>query len=249
MVVPADNPESGTNATPISTAPNFDHLARPYRWLEYLSFGPFLELTRTHFLTELAGCRHALILGDGDGRFTARLLRANPEIQVRAVDASRKMLRSLQEKAGRYGHGVTVEVADIRDWRPETEIQYDLIVTHFFLDCLTTQEVADLAHRLIPATASDALWVVSDFAVPPSRFGRAIAAPLVAFLYHAFRLLTNLRVDRLPDHSQVLAAANWALRARHTRLWGLLVSELWSANLNTAPPGEHESLRPSRPSV
>jgi hypothetical protein len=72
--------------------PNFDRIARPYRWLEYFTLGPLLVRTRNHHLQRLAhfqpALNRALILGDGDGRFTARLLAACPELQADAVDLS-----------------------------------------------------------------------------------------------------------------------------------------------------------------
>ncbi len=78
--------------------PRFDRVARLYRVLEYLSFGPMLERCRFHHLPALAAadCSRALILGDGDGRFLARLLAACPELSAQAVDASPAMLRLLQ---------------------------------------------------------------------------------------------------------------------------------------------------------
>ena len=82
---------------------NFDPIARPYRWLEYLTFGPYLERCRYHFLNQLGQHCRALILGDGDGRFTARLLAANPEISVDAVDSSATMLHLLTKRVSRLG--------------------------------------------------------------------------------------------------------------------------------------------------
>jgi hypothetical protein len=241
-----DSRESLTLNPPANTdiAPNFDRLARPYRWLEYLTFGPFLWRCRVHFLPQLfdhtPALDTALILGDGDGRFTARLLRANPRVQVHAVDISPQMLHSLQREAGPHVHRLTVEVADLRHWRPNPKTQHNLIATHFFLDCLTTPEVADLAKRLIPVAAPGALWLVSEFAIPPTRFGRITAAPLVAFLYRSFRLLTNLRLQSLPDHSQALTASGWSLQSKRVHLRGLLVSELWSVK-SDATQGERIS--------
>jgi SAM-dependent methyltransferase len=247
---PISRETSAFNPSPSAAgAPNFDRLARPYRWLEYLTFGPFLWRTRTHFLSQLAHCRRALILGDGDGRFTACLLRANPKIQVHAVDASPEMLHSLQKKAGSHACRVTLEIADLRHWHPDPSIQYDLIATHFFLDCLATPEVADLARRLNPATAPNVLWLVSEFAIPPTRFGSFLAAPLVSFLYFAFRLLTSLKLTHLPDHQKSLRSAGWTLQSSHPYLNGLLLSELWSAGFGCTPLQENESLRDSHPSL
>jgi hypothetical protein len=57
----------------MSQPPDFNRLARFYRWMELVSFGPWLCWCRCAFVGEVSACRYALILGDGDGRFTARL--------------------------------------------------------------------------------------------------------------------------------------------------------------------------------
>jgi methyltransferase family protein len=207
--------------------PDFDRLAQIYRWLEYLSFGPFLWRCRTYYLPQLAHHHHALILGDGDGRFTARFLAANPQIQVTAIDASPRMIASLSHASGPHRNRLTTEIADLRTWEPAGTAQYDLVVTHFFLDCLLTEEIAGLARRLSSHLAPNALWLVSEFAIPPSLFGRTIAAPLVALLYRMFRLLTSLRQQALPDHRHALVSTGWSLGNEATQLFGLLVSELW----------------------
>ena len=64
--------------------PDFDRLARLYRWMEYLTFGPWLQRCRSAFLGGIANSRRALVLGDGDGRFTARLLADCPAIRIDA---------------------------------------------------------------------------------------------------------------------------------------------------------------------
>lgn len=215
----------------MSRAPNFNSLARLYRWMEFFSFGPWLSLTRGAFLKQLTECRRGLVLGDGDGRFTARLLSANRGVAIDAVDASSAMLEALHRRAGAEAGRVRIHMADIREWQPvamEANKPYDLIATHFFLDCLTTAEVAALAARLRAVAAPSALWVVSEFAVPAGWRGRLIARPLVAGLYLAFGWLTGLTVRALPDHSSALHGAGFILIARRSRLGGLLVSELWS---------------------
>ncbi|MDR3451945.1 MAG: class I SAM-dependent methyltransferase [Rhodoferax sp.] len=212
---------------------NFDRLARVYRWLEALTFGPLLMRSRCAFLHDMSTCRTALVLGDGDGRFTARLLAANPLVQIDAVDASPAMLRALQRNAGPNFARVRSYAADARTWQP-LRADYALVTTHFFLDCLTTEEVSALATRLRSCIAPDARWIVSEFTLPPNQFGRLIARPLVAALYRAFGLLTGLAVRQLPNHRHALSAAGFALAREHRLLSGLLVSELW----RLAPPGD-----------
>ena len=215
----------------MNPTPNFDPLAKPYRWLEYLTFGPYLQRTRTHFLNELTHCRHALVLGDGDGRFTAQLLRINPQVQIHAVDASPKMLAALQKSAGSNANRISTEAADLRHWQPSPDTRYDLIATHFVLDCLTTEEIAHLAQRLISSIAPGAQWLISDFAVPENALGRGIAKSLIRLLYLAFRLLTNLRITHLPDYPQSLTQAGWRLQRDFPHLGGLLVSQIWTRRL------------------
>jgi len=213
--------------------PDFNRLARCYRWMEYLSFGPWLSLTRRTFLDRLTRSRRALVLGDGDGRFVARLLRANPAVHVDAVDASAAMLQALLRRAGPHADRVRVHLTDGRVWAtsvPAPAQPYDLVATHFFLDCLTQPEVQLLAAGLRSATAHSALWIVSEFAIPPGWFGSLIARPLVSGLYLAFGWLTGLAVRSLPDHQTALREAGFTLEERRSRLGGLLIAELWASS-------------------
>lgn len=223
---------------------NFDRLARAYRWMEWASFGPLLWHCRCAFLREMQSARRALIIGDGDGRFTARLLATNPRVHVDAIDSSAAMLRALAHRAAANANRLRTFCLDVRnfdarDWHAtqspspaEEETRYELIVTHFFLDCLTTGEVRTLAVE-VAAVAPGALWVVSEFAVPQGLFGRVVAQPLVAFLYAAFGLLTGLRVRSLPNHAEALHSAGFVRIGRKKKLGGLLISELWRANTPT----------------
>ena len=211
-------------------APNFNRLAPIYRWMEWLSFGPFLHRTRRVFLGQLTTARHALILGDGDGRFTRDLLYANPTIEIDAVDASPAMLAALLRRAGPNAKRVHPHATDARTFQPPPGVTYDLVVTHFFLDCLTTPEIHKLAQILRPRLTTNAQWVFSDFAIPHGAFGSLIARPLIAFLYRAFAVLTGLQIRHLPNHAEALQAAGLSLAARHTFLDGLLAAELWRAD-------------------
>jgi SAM-dependent methyltransferase len=206
--------------------PNFNHLARVYRWMEMLTFGRALWRCRCTFLEEMQFSRAALFIGDGDGRFLARLLEENPEVFVDALDGSQDMLMALVRNAGIHSGRVSLHRGDARTWEP-LKPPYDLIVTHFFVDCLTSDEVLDLAVRLRSAITPEARWIFSEFAIPAGWFGWLVARPLVTGLYLAFRVLTGLRVTRLPMHPRALSQAGFVLAKRRSSLAGLLVSEVW----------------------
>jgi SAM-dependent methyltransferase len=206
--------------------PNFGRIAKLYFWMELATFGPFLARCRRGFLSELKSVRRAVVLGDGDGRFTAELLCVNSQVQIDAVDASPAMLHALLRGAGQNAGRISAHCADARNWPPANS-PYDLVVSHFFLDCLTTEEIRVLAVKLRSAISPSAMWVVSDFAVPRNLFGRWAARPLVSLLYGAFGLLTGLKIRSLPEHHLALRNAGFSLTRRQTWLCGLLVSEMW----------------------
>jgi len=214
--------------TPRRPAANFDRIASSYRWMEYLSFGRSLERCRNHFLPRLASSRGALVLGDGDGRFLAELLACNPKIHADAVDSSEAMLGILRANCTALsldaGARLRTHHASALDFMPAR--RYDLIVTHFFLDCLTQSELDSLCARITPHLESRGLWLVSDFRIPGGTM-RLPALAIVRSLYLAFRLLTGLRTTALPNHADALTAAGFhRIGERHT-LGGLLTSELW----------------------
>jgi SAM-dependent methyltransferase len=212
--------------------PDFDRVASIYRWAEYISLGPLLQQTRTRLLPHLAGSHRALILGDGDGRFTEQLLLHNPQCAVLAIDTSAAMLshlrrrcvRSVPDCADRL-HTLHQNALTLDPLNPLPNT--DLVVSHFFLDCLTQSEVDQLTLRIASYLAPGSHWLVSDFTVPPNRFLRPFAAFYIRLLYIAFGLLTGLRVRHLPDPQTALRRAGFTRITRCTLLRGLLYTELW----------------------
>jgi ubiquinone/menaquinone biosynthesis C-methylase UbiE len=202
--------------------PNFDRVARVYRWAEYLALGRTLERAREYFLPRLTECKCVLALGDGDGRFLARLLAQNLATQAIAVDTSAAMLALLRERCPTRTQTVQASALGLK-----VSAGTDLVATHFFLDCFTQAEVDELAKQIHSQLEPGALWVVSDFAVPRSSWLRPFAKMYVRSLYLAFRILTGLRVTRLPNPQASLTDAGMIRLDRHEFLLGLVYAELW----------------------
>jgi ubiquinone/menaquinone biosynthesis C-methylase UbiE len=207
----------------------FDRVARLYRLMEYLSFGPMLERCRFHHIPALTNSRRALVFGDGDGRFLSRLLAAAPHLRTDAVDGSSAMLRLLRKRVALQCDcdRLTLTCTDARIFKPHSA-GYDLVVTHFFLDCLSEGETHRLIARVRPHLAPGARWLVSEFQIPNAGvLQRGLARTVISGLYAAFRLLTGLAVRRIPGWPAILARHGF--RRKATRFWlgGLLVSELW----------------------
>jgi SAM-dependent methyltransferase len=204
---------------------NFDHVARIYRWAEYLTLGTLLERTREHHLPKLSHCRHALALGDGDGRFLARLLRQNRELHAVAIDTSAAMLQQLRTRCAFAEDRLGTQQTSALAISPVPDT--DLIITHFFLDCLTQPEVDGLATNFAEQVTPGTLWLLSDFAIPNRPILRPVAALYIRALYFAFALLTGLKTSFLPDPQAALSDAGFTRIDRHERLFGILYTELW----------------------
>jgi ubiquinone/menaquinone biosynthesis C-methylase UbiE len=178
---------SRTQRSRSTSGPNFDRIAPIYRWAEYLALGPLLQRTRTQFLTDLLDRRHALILGDGDGRFLAELLRLSPSVQALALDISGSMLHHLRMRCLRRAPSSSFRLRTLQTstlgFTPSNET--DLVVTHFLLDCFTQPDVDALAERFATHLPPGALWLLSDFGVPRRKWQRPFAALYVRALYLA----------------------------------------------------------------
>jgi SAM-dependent methyltransferase len=213
---------------------NFDRVARIYRWAEYASLGPLLQRARTYFLPALRDCRRAMLLGDGDGRFLARMLAQNAAMQAVAVDTSAAMLELLHSNCLRATADANQALTKTRlmlinssalETLPAPET--DLIVTHFFLDCLTQAQVDTLAMSYAAMLKPGTLWLVSDFALPHAALLQPLAAVYIRMLYFAFRVLAGLRVTQLPDSQLALKHAGFEQIERKEFAAGLVYTELW----------------------
>ncbi len=222
---------------------NCDRIAPWYRGLEYLMFGRALERRRFEFLNELATARRVLVLGDGDGRFTAALVARNRHVEIDSVDLSRRMLDLARRRIGTDGR-VHLLQADARSFEPSGS--YDAIVAHFFLDCLSNSETQDLIARLSKALRPGGKWIVSEFQIPEAGLMSFAASSIVSALYLAFRVCTGLRVNRLPDHRTALSRSGFRRRELRTEAAGLLISEVWEFNESSA---SCDSCNPSKDTV
>lgn len=204
---------------------NADRLAEAYRWVEYAAFGGALERCRYERLAELAGARRVLVLGEGDGRFAARLLRENGAAQLVVMESSARMIRVAQR---RMGESVRVEwrLGDVlaAAW---PEGPFDAVVTHFFLDCFAEDEARQVVLRAAERMAPGGLWVVSEFCEPESGFQRWHARAWLGLMYLFFRWTAGLRANRLPDWEGLLHSAGFRCQERRRWRWGLVASEVW----------------------
>jgi ubiquinone/menaquinone biosynthesis C-methylase UbiE len=212
----------------MSTPPSFDRLARIYRSLEYGAFGRDLERARFCFLEKLRGCRTILVLGEGDGRCLKRLVRAAPNAHIDCLDLSPAMLARAEARLPAESRArVTFRQADLLT-ATLPEKNYDAVVTLFFLDCFTSEQTADIVHRIAASLRPGARWLWADFALPSRGLARLRAQVWLTVLYAFFRWQTTLSARVLPPAEELITAAGFARETEQAFQWGLLRSVAFS---------------------
>ncbi|MBX3737383.1 MAG: class I SAM-dependent methyltransferase [Candidatus Didemnitutus sp.] len=208
---------------------SFDLLAPHYGWMERVLAGRLLQRARTAWIDRLADRERLLIAGVGHGRSLHELLPRHRRLRVTCVDASAGMLREAENRARRARldlSRIQFIHACLPEWRAEAGA-FDAIATHFFLDCFAPRELSAVVAGLADAAAPDAVWLVTDFAVPERGWTRHRARAVHALMYAFFRVATRLPARRLTPPDDLLAAQGFALGGRRTFSRGLLQADWW----------------------
>ena len=214
---------------------SFDTLAPFYRWMERVCAGSRLHRCRCAFLGALTLPDEAriLMLGEGHGRFLVECLGKFPQSQITYVDASAVMITQAQkavQAAGLRVDRVTFIHIDALTWKPP-HAAFDLIVTHFFLDCFRPDQLERLIPTIARAARPAAHWLVADFQEAPHGWRRLRSSLILAMMYVFFRVVTRLPARRLTCPDPLLTKAGFTLHREVTFEWGLLRSAWWCQSL------------------
>ncbi len=209
---------------------SFDLLAPHYRWMEAVLAGGKLQRCRAAFLESVKGAQSILIVGEGHGRFLTACRAALPTARITCVDASQGMLKRAKLELARGGlepDGIEFIHADALTWKAPTQ-QFDLIVTHFFLDCFTPEQLEPLIAKLAASARPKAQWLLADFQEPSSGWEKWRARWILASMYGFFRIATRLPARRLTPPDKYLECNGFQLKERQVSELGLLRSDWWA---------------------
>lgn len=198
--------------------------------METVLAGGLLQRCRTAFLQEATGCRHALLLGEGPGRFLVALLRAHPTIRITCVEGSAAMVNQASQSLRRQGlDGARVQfiVGDALVWEAPPA-RFDLVATYFFLDCFQPAQLDHLVRRLGTAAAANARWLLADFRLPDRGLPRWRARLVLRLMYAFFGAACRLPARQLTPPDAYLRAAGFRLRERRLANHGFIHSDLWA---------------------
>jgi ubiquinone/menaquinone biosynthesis C-methylase UbiE len=148
---------------------------------------------------------------------------------VTCVDASAKMLEVARKRLLRATlplQRVEFIQAELPAWRPSAE-RYDLVATHFFLDCFPHEQLAAVIDNLQRAARPGGCWLISDFQIPSAGLNRLRARIIHRLMYAFFRLVTKLPASTLIPPQPFLRKSGFVRVRRVEFDRGLLCAELW----------------------
>jgi ubiquinone/menaquinone biosynthesis C-methylase UbiE len=211
---------------------SFDHLAPFYRAMEMATAGGKLQRCRTAFLDEIPIPEKILIAGEGHGRFLPECVKHFPKARIVVVDFSKKMLEIAKRKTRsdrvEFVHADFLELIG-----PSRE--FDLLVTHFFLDCFTDDELALVVRKLATMATPEANWLLADFQIAAAGVARLRSRAIVGILYRFFKITTGLHANQLICPDEEIKKAGFTRHRHQSSDWGLLKSEWWRREVSSSP--------------
>jgi hypothetical protein len=212
---------------------NFDRLAVHYHWMEKIFAGGLMQRCRTTFLSCTKNSRHALLVGEGTGKFLVELVRLNPLLRITCVEHCEGMIKQARQRLIHErldSSRVQFRQMDVLHWTPPIE-KYDLVVTNFFLDCFRADQLQKVIPLLASSATAEAIWLLADFRVPERGWRRWRANAILVMLYAFFKLMTSLPASWLTPPDILLTNAGFKLVDRRFASFGFAHSDFWRRNI------------------
>lgn len=170
---------------------NFNFIAPVYDALVKLVFGNKLKRAQCHFLHLIPQNTNVLILGGGTGWILDALFQTGFQGRVTYIEASTKMIK-MTEKRLQPSWNVTLICGNERAIPQEF---YDVIITNFFLDVFSANQLQANMIQLSDILLPKALWFCTDFKHTQALKHKLIIWSMLRF----FRLTTQLEASQLLD--------------------------------------------------
>jgi tRNA (cmo5U34)-methyltransferase len=176
----------------------FNWLAPYYDRLTTLVFRGRLQEAQRTYLNLIPRDAHVLIIGGGTGWLLNELMHVNPSCHIYYVDASVSMIDLAKCKVSAHqGHRI-VFIAGTQDSIP-AQIEFDVVITHFFLDLFSSHTIAGVIGKLNGSLRKNGLWLISDFV--NKKWWQEI---MLAVMYAFFRVTCRIEATKLPDWTRLL---------------------------------------------
>ena len=181
--------------------PNYNPIAGIYDYLARFIFGESLKKAKHCHIIEMLTCKQILIVGGGSGSELLELEREGFTGKITFVEPS-----DMIEKAKSRNLKIDVEFVK-KNWPFGETKKYDGVITPFFLDQFSGNELQRIMETLVNSLARDGLWLNTDFIPPETRFQKV----LLNIMYRFFRVVAGLKNNKLENFDVVFEKAGFFL--------------------------------------
>jgi tRNA (cmo5U34)-methyltransferase len=188
---------------------SFDMIASFYPLLEQMVFGSTLSRARRFFAWRVTEGNKILLIGEGNGRFLFEMVKQTSSGSFTVVDSSTRMLAAAGRRIATVDCCPRIELihTNILEWR-SSAAHYDRIVTHFFLDLFTPDNLCRVVEKISRLATEDALWINVDFSSENHNLRQRL---LMWAQYRFLRISAGIEASRPFDSLPYIRQAGWQI--------------------------------------
>lgn len=196
----------------------FNWIAHYYDRLSKLVFGKSILEAQGCHLDLIPAHAHILVLGGGSGGWVSEIIKENKTCHILFVDASSRMLdkakQNLQDvQQVSFIHGTQDDLPDV---------YFDVVITHFFFDMFTNQQLHILIDQLKKKLNSPSLWIVSDF--EKSKYWHFLLLKLMLLFFKCSGTIDN---NALPDWNDIMKSHDFSISKSRSLYGDFIQSRLY----------------------
>lgn len=174
----------------------FDLLAPIYDRLARLVFGRSIVDSQTVFLHHVKSGDRVLILGGGTGWLLAELVRHVPDCEIWYIESSNGMLDVAKQKV----NGSNTVHFVLGTHRDIPLMKFDVVITHFFLDMFSQEELPSVLSGLSRVLHQQSIWLATDFE-NEGKWWQGVLTKMMIVFFRAF----GVKAGHLPTWRKSLS--------------------------------------------
>ncbi|MEM7371279.1 MAG: class I SAM-dependent methyltransferase [Bacteroidota bacterium] len=205
----------------------FDWIAPIYDKLAGAVFGDALQRARGHFLSHIRTGDQVLIIGGGTGWILPEVLnRVGEKGQILYVEISAGMVQKSSQRILTHPNRDIVQFLQGTVQAIPVSRKFDRIITHFFLDLFTEQELEEVFECVYQRLRTRGRWLIADFAVPDNTW-KLPSMLLLTIMYWFFRICCGISGKRIQDFRALFNKREMPLLDEQLFWKGLITSRVY----------------------
>jgi spermidine synthase len=212
---------------------DFDSIAFLYDTLAALVFGKSIRHAQLATIGYIPDGATVLIMGGGTGWYLKELLAQKKLHKVVYLEASKQMMDLTRKKLAGFlsepTGSTTLELRLGTEEAIEAGENFDIVITHFFLDIFAPICLQKVMERLNKALKEDGLWLIADFRLVNQQTGiyHWWKKALIKSMYLFFRVVSHISAKDLPQLESSFSCLDMQLITKRSFYAGLIFSAIY----------------------